>query len=66
MPVVVRFRPAPVPQLIGSAFGAGLGTLTLAMVVTVQTTYILGQLPGTPVFYRQFADHLAWSSGNAG
>jgi hypothetical protein len=46
--------------------GAGLGTLTLGMVLTIQTTYIFGQLPGTPAFYRQFADHLAWSSGNAG
>ena len=45
---------------------AGLGTLTLGMVITVQTTYIFSQLPGTPVFYKQFADHLAWTSGNAG
>jgi hypothetical protein len=43
-----------------------LGTLTLGMVLTIQTTYIFGQLPGAPVFYTQFADHLAWSSGNAG
>ena len=48
------------------ALGAVLGTLTLGMVITIQTTYILGQLPGTPVFYRQFSDHLAWSTGNAG
>ena len=49
-----------------AALGTGLGTLTLGMVLTIQTTYIFAQLPGTPVFYKQFADHLAWSSGNAG
>ena len=48
------------------ALGAGLGTLALGLVLTVQTTYVLGQLPGAPAAYRQFAQHVAWSSGNAG
>ena len=49
-----------------AALTAGLGTLTLGLVLTVQTTYVFSQLPGTPVFYKQFAEHLAWTSGNAG
>ena len=49
-----------------SGLSAGLGTLTLGLVLTVQTTYVFSQLPGAPVFYKQFAEHLAWSSGNAG
>ncbi len=40
--------------------------LTLGLVITVQTTYVFSQLPGTPVFYKQFAGHLAWTTGNAG
>jgi hypothetical protein len=40
--------------------------LTLGLVITVQTTYVFSQLPGTPVFYKQFAEHLAWTTGNAG
>ena len=48
------------------ALAAGLGVLTLGLVITVQTTYVFSQLPGTPVFYKQFADHLAWTTGNAG
>ena len=36
------------------------------MVITIQTTYVFSQLPGTPVFYKQFADHVAWTSGSAG
>ena len=47
-------------------WSAGLGTLTLGLILTVQTTYVFSELPGTPVFYKQFAEHLAWTSGNAG
>ena len=54
-------RPAHKPAL-----AAGLGVLTLGLVLTVQTAYVFGQLPGTPVFYQQFASHLAWTTGNAG
>ena len=49
-----------------SLLSAGLGTLTLGLIITVQTTYVFSQLPGSPVFYKQFADHLAWTTGNAG
>ena len=48
------------------ALSAGLGTLTLGLVLTMQTTYVFSQLPGAPVFYKQFAEHLAWTSGDAG
>ena len=36
------------------------------MLFTAQTTYIITLLPGTPTVYTQYAQHLAWTSGNVG